>query len=74
MRRSGIYFPDMARDIYGRRVPTAVKEAVKAFVIERKLPFGQYNILLKLAIKSYKALPLADRAQWSLEEVVKQGL
>lgn len=58
----------------GGRVPTQVKEAVKAFVIEKKLPFGQYNILLRLAIKSYKALPFEQRENWTLEEVVRQGL
>ena len=56
------------------RIPVKVKEACKAFVIEHKLPFGQYGILLNLALKSYKNLTLQQRDTWSLEEVVKQGL
>lgn len=58
----------------GGRVPVKVKDAVKAFVLEKKLPFGQYNVLLRLALKSYKALSFAERERWSLEEVVRQGL
>lgn len=58
----------------GGRVPVQVKETVKAFVIERKLPFGQYNILLRLALKSYKALPIGEREHWTLEDIVTQGL
>ena len=58
----------------GGRVPVVVHDAVKAFIIEKKLHFGQYRILLPLALKSYKSLPFDERSQWTLEEVVKQGL
>lgn len=58
----------------GGRVPKKVKDACKAFIIERGLPFAQYGILLNLALKSYKHLSLDERETWTLEEVVKQGL
>lgn len=58
----------------GGRIPLKVKDACKAFMVERKLPIGQYGILLNLAIKSYKNLSLEDRDNWSLQEVIAQGL
>ncbi len=58
----------------GGRIPVKVIEAVKAFSLAKKIPFGQYPILLNLALKSYKALPFEKRETWSLEEIIKQGL
>lgn len=57
-----------------RGIPHIVKDQCKAFVIEHKLPVAQYGILLNLALKSYKNLPVNERKDWTLEEVVKQKL
>ncbi len=56
------------------RIPSVVRIACKNFVLEKKLPFGQYRILLDLATKSYKALSLEEREKWTLEQVITQGL
>lgn len=56
------------------RIPKIVKDACKEFIKERELPVLQYGILLPLALKSYKALSLAERETWTLEQVTLQGL
>lgn len=35
---------------------------------------AQKDRLLKLAIRSYHAMPAKDRPNWTLEEIMKQGL
>lgn len=58
----------------GGRIPKIVKDACKAFMVERRLPIGQYPILLQLGMESYRSLSLNDRENWTLEEVITQGL
>lgn len=56
------------------RVPSVIKEHCKQFIVDNDLPFGKYGILLNLAIKSYKAMPIGLRDSWTLQEIVEQGL
>lgn len=65
---------NIIKNCYGGRVPLIVEKACKDFIVQNKLEFGKYRILLPLAIKSYKALPLSERSTWTLEDVVWQGL
>lgn len=56
------------------RVPEIVRESCLKFILDNKIPFGMHRILLPLALKSYKNLPISQRDTWTLEEVVKQML
>ena len=56
------------------RIPKVVKDACKEYSIAKKLPLGQFSILLDLATQSYKNMPISERDEWTLEEVLKQGL
>lgn len=56
------------------RVALVVREAVIEYSKQHKIPLGQFEILYRLAAKSYKNTPIAERDKWSLKAILEQGL